>query len=83
MITDFESSVVTQHGLWTWNVTLENVPVAVCVHPYMRRVECLRGLTQFLTAVAAAEPSVGVVRYFGPHSLRGYLLAEPVIEATA
>jgi hypothetical protein len=64
-------------GHWAWRVALGGTTVAVCVHPYLRRVECLRGLEQFLAAVRLARPDDGVVRYFGPRTLRAYD-AEPV-----
>lgn len=59
-------------GVWTWRVALPGGPAAVAVHPYLRRVECARGLAQFVASAAAADPADGVVRHFGPHSLRGY-----------
>lgn len=59
-------------GVWTWRVVLDGRPAAVAVHPYLRRVECARGLAQFVASAAAADPADGVVRHFGPHSLRGY-----------
>jgi hypothetical protein len=70
------SILATEAGLWTWQLTIGAEPVAVCVHPYARRIECVRGLNQFLEAAGIAEPDEGVVRYFGPHSLRGFLFAE-------
>ena len=59
-------------GHWSWRASLGGEVVAVCVHPYLRRVECERALGQFLAAVSATSPEEGVVKYFGPNSLRGY-----------
>jgi hypothetical protein len=42
------------------------------VHTYLRRTECLRALEQFTLVVVTADPEAGVVRYFGPHSLREF-----------
>lgn len=60
---------------WRWLLELDGVAVAVSVHPYMRRVECVRALGQFVTAVGVADPEEGVIKHFGPHSLRDYGLA--------
>lgn len=60
------------HGVWSWRVVLDGELAAVGVHPYLRRVECARGLAQFVASAGAADPADGVVRHFGPHSLRGY-----------
>jgi hypothetical protein len=71
-----ESSTSVQfnpvRGHWSWQVVLGGATVAVCVHPYLRRVECVRALEQFLAAVTAACPAEGVVKHFGPRSLRSY-----------
>ena len=64
--------LTSQDGRWSWQVSLGAAPLALCVHSYVRRVECMRALTQFLAAVRIADPDRGVVRYFGPNSLRGY-----------
>jgi hypothetical protein len=64
--------VVVNRGQWTWRVAFDGTPVAVCMHAYPRRVECVRALAQFTAAVVAAEPAHGVVRFFGPNSLLGY-----------
>jgi hypothetical protein len=59
-------------GLWSWRVAVGESTMAVGVHPYLRRVECLRALDQFLTAAQVARPDDGPVKCFGPHSLRAY-----------
>jgi hypothetical protein len=65
----------SRKGRWTWTVSFDDVPVAVCSHPYLRRVECLRALGQFLIAAESADPDAGVVRCFGPRTLHEYDLA--------
>jgi hypothetical protein len=74
-LSDVETTVVTDPrlGVWTWRVTLRGELMAVSVHPYLRRVESARGLSQFIAGVALADPADGVVRHFGPHSPRGDL----------
>lgn len=64
-------------GHWTWSVTVDETPVAVCVHPYLRRIECVRALRQFVEAVAAGVPSAEGVRLFGTRALREYDRALP------
>jgi hypothetical protein len=64
-------------GVWTWSLTLDDVPIAVSVHPYLRRIECYRALQQFMAAAQQADPAQGVVRYFGPRTLREFLLVSP------
>ena len=59
-------------GLWSWRVAVGESTMAVGVHPYLRRVECLRALEQFLTAARTASPDEGLVKCFGPNSLRAY-----------
>ena len=59
-------------GHWSWRASLRGEAVAVCVHPYLRRVECERALGQFLVAAGSTSPDEGVIKYFGPNSLRGY-----------
>jgi hypothetical protein len=71
---DLQSVLTSQDGLWTWQLSFGAEPIAVCVHPYLRRVECARGLSQFLAAARTADPDAGVVRHFGPHSLRGFII---------
>lgn len=73
-IGDTTSSVLfnTVRGHWTWAVTLDARPVAVCVHPYLRRIECVRALRQFTGAVAAGVPAADGLRLFGERALRGY-----------
>ena len=62
----------TSRGHWTWAVSLDARPVAVCVHPYLRRIECVRALRQFTDAVTVGVPSADGVRLFGERALRGY-----------
>jgi len=57
---------------WTWTVSLDARPVAVCVHPYLRRIECARALRQFTEAVSAGVPAADGLRLFGDRALRGY-----------
>lgn len=59
-------------GLWSWRVAVGELTMAVGVHPYLRRVECLRALEQFLAAARMARPAEGIVKCFGPNSLRAY-----------
>lgn len=59
-------------GLWSWRVAVGESTMAVGVHPYLRRVECLRALEQFLAAARTACPDDGLVKCFGPNSLRAY-----------
>jgi hypothetical protein len=59
-----------RRGIWTWGVDLDGTIVAVSVHPYLRRVECGRGLGQFLAAAAAADPGKAIVRHLGIYSPR-------------
>jgi hypothetical protein len=73
-VAEMQSVLTYQNGLWTWQLSLGAEPVAVSVHPYMRRIECARGLSQFLAAARVADPDDGVVRHFGPHSLRGFII---------
>jgi hypothetical protein len=58
-------------GHWGWTVALDGEPVAVSVHAYERRFECVRSLEQFLVAVAHAEPAPERVRRLGPTTPRG------------
>lgn len=78
-IDETTSSVLfnTTRGHWTWAVTLDARPVAVCVHPYLRRIECVRALRQFTEAVTAGVPSADGLRLFGERALRGY---EPSVD---
>jgi hypothetical protein len=45
----------------------------VGAHPYLRRIECVRGLDQFLAAMRVADPQAGMLRHFGVRSLRAYV----------
>ena len=73
-IAESSSSVLfnTARGHWTWAVSLDARPVAVCVHPYLRRIECARALRQFTEAVSAGVPAADGLRLFGERALRGY-----------
>jgi hypothetical protein len=73
-VSETSSSVLfnTTRGHWTWTVALDARPVAVCVHPYLRRIECARALRQFTDAVSAGVPSADGLRLFGERALRGY-----------
>jgi hypothetical protein len=59
-------------GHWRWTLSLEQIPVATCVHAYERRVECARALTQFIEACRVADPSPDEVRHLGSYALHGY-----------
>lgn len=59
-------------GHWSWTIALDAIEVAVCVHPFQRKVDCLRALRLFAEAVRASDPSAAELRYFGPSSLRSY-----------
>lgn len=65
-------SLDISHGLWKWAAQLDSADVAVCVHPFLRRVDCLRALRLFLAAVRKSDPNSAELRYFGPLSLRAY-----------
>lgn len=56
---------------WTWRVQLAGAPAATAAHDYQRRIECVRGVNQFLAAALAATPRVDDVRYIGASSLFG------------
>jgi hypothetical protein len=60
------------HGHWTWRLDDARGANAVCVHPYLRRVECSRALSQFVLAVSDCEPSLEPLRHFGAHALNAY-----------
>jgi len=70
----------TTRGHWTWTVSLDARAVAVCVHPYLRRIECARALRQFTEAVSAGVPAADGLRLFGDRALRGY--DEPTTDRT-
>ncbi|MGN6607212.1 MAG: hypothetical protein ACTHMS_09425 [Jatrophihabitans sp.] len=59
---------------WSWQLALDGRVVAVGVHAYVRRVECQRGLAQFLAVLPHADPDGGIVRHVGPRALVGHLL---------
>ena len=82
-IEETSSSVLfnSTRGLWTWTVSLDARPVAVCVHPYLRRIECARALRQFTDAVSAGVPSADGLRLFGDRALRGY--DQPIVDRGA
>jgi len=62
---------------WSWTVLLDDAPVAICVHAYRRRVECLRALDQFVAAVRTTTEMVEELRYYGPNALRVYNRPDP------
>lgn len=62
----------SRRGHWYWTASLDDEPVAACVHEYKRRIECTRALEQFLQAVAYGEPAVDQVHNFGPRALRAH-----------
>jgi hypothetical protein len=55
-----------QSSHWSWNLLLEDVPVASSVYPYKRRVECARSLRSFIDAIRVTEPATEVVLKLGP-----------------
>jgi hypothetical protein len=57
---------------WVWRVDVERTPAAVCVHAYQRRIECARALNQFLAGLRQADPGDGIIRHYGPQTLRNY-----------
>jgi hypothetical protein len=77
-LSDVVSSVLfdSVRGHWTWALLLGGTPVAVCVHPYLRRIECSRALAQFIAAIEVSEPEHERVRNLGVRALHAY--ASPV-----
>jgi hypothetical protein len=71
---DAVSSVLfdAARGHWTWTLLLDEVPVAVCVHPYLRRIECVRALAQFIVALESGDPELERVRNLGERALHAY-----------
>ena len=71
---DAVSSVLfdAARGHWTWTLLLDEVPVAVCVHPYLRRIECGRALAQFVAALENGDPELERVRNLGARALHAY-----------
>ncbi|WP_375474916.1 hypothetical protein [uncultured Jatrophihabitans sp.] len=59
-------------SMWKWRGSLAGVPVVTSAHGYVRRVECARGLAQFMLALERAQPDAGIIRHFGARSLREY-----------
>jgi uncharacterized protein YegP (UPF0339 family) len=59
-------------GTWSWSLHLSNRPVAVCAHPYLRRIECTRAMQQFLGCVADGPPVEEQIRHLGIRALAGY-----------
>lgn len=57
---------------WNWAVQLDADVFAVNAHLYQRRIECIRGVRQFLEAVAAAPPIVNHIRHIGARSFGVY-----------
>ena len=62
----------TKQANWYWTVLLDDEPVAVCVHAYRRRVECMRALEQFLVAVRTTTRVADELRNYGPNALSVY-----------
>jgi hypothetical protein len=56
-------------GVWTWRMEHDGTAVAVCVHAYLRRFECLRAVAQFRTGAAEASPQDATVRHLGARVL--------------
>jgi hypothetical protein len=59
-------------GLWRWQLSLGESPVATCVHSYRRRVECVRALTRFERTGVEADPHPPNVRRLGSRAMRDY-----------
>jgi uncharacterized protein YegP (UPF0339 family) len=59
-------------GRWSWALSLSGNDVAQCVHPYLRRVECVRALRQFLVTVQSAQSLPSNVRKLGARALQTY-----------
>ncbi|HEY2044455.1 MAG TPA: hypothetical protein VGH11_17400 [Jatrophihabitans sp.] len=57
---------------WLWTASLDAAPVAVCVHLYNRRVECVRALSKFLAAISNVSPLETELRDLGPNAMRAY-----------
>lgn len=70
---DLANAVTLLHdkGVWSWRTQLDQIR-AMSVRAYARRVECVRAFDQFIEAAATADPDAGVVRSFGPDTLRSY-----------
>jgi hypothetical protein len=62
----------TKQANWYWTVLLDDDPVAVCVHAYRRRVECMKALEQFLVAVRTTTRVADELRNYGPNALSVY-----------
>jgi hypothetical protein len=65
-------------GQWRWGLTLDGIRVAACVHAYGRRIECHRGLSQFLEAASTALPAPEEVRHLGVRAMRDYDTTGPL-----
>ncbi|MDQ1751111.1 MAG: hypothetical protein QOE71_2167 [Pseudonocardiales bacterium] len=70
--TTFAAVFGAESSRWGWSLLLDGERVAVSAHHYHRRIECLRGLRQFLGSLATAVPQIGEVRHIGPRSLGVY-----------
>jgi hypothetical protein len=70
--TTFAAVFRPESSRWGWSLLLDGERVAVSAHHYHRRIECLRGLRQFMGSLATAVPQIGEVRHIGPRSLGVY-----------
>ncbi|MGX7677995.1 hypothetical protein ACSMXN_03765 [Jatrophihabitans sp. DSM 45814] len=66
----------SEQSRWGWTLMLDGAWVATSAHQYHRRIECLRGLRQFVESLAAAVPDMDEVRHIGPRSLGVYKQAD-------
>jgi hypothetical protein len=60
---------------WTWTVRVDEGIVAYPAHEYQRRVECVRGVGQFLTVAEGTLPKIDDVRHVGPNPFFGSTVA--------
>ena len=70
---DYTIASLPGSSRWTWRVQLGGTTVAVAAHDYQRRVECVRGVSQFLAAAKTAQPRMDDLRHIGTSSF----FAEP------
>jgi hypothetical protein len=63
-------------GLWRWQISLDDVPMATCVHSYRRRIECVRAMTQFERTGVEADPRPPDVRRLGSRAMRDYQVSQ-------
>ncbi|MDQ1733619.1 MAG: hypothetical protein QOK10_3778 [Pseudonocardiales bacterium] len=62
---------------WSWVVRSGGSSLAVSAHKYQRRIECVRGVRQFMTAIRVAVPSIHEVRHIG---VRSFGIYEPLVD---